>query len=133
MYKKLAAFQADLPKMKKDQQGYNYKYFDINQMLEVMKPLLAKHKLAIFQPLVNLEGKTGVATVIVDLEYTDDPDTWVHSVPLPDLQDAQKMGGCITYFRRYALQSLFSMEAEDDDAYTTKRKAVDPNTKEKPF
>ena len=32
------------------------------------------------------------------------------------LLDPQKMGSAITYYRRYALQSLFLLRAEDDDA-----------------
>ena len=36
-------------------------------------------------------------------------------MPLPDLQDPQKMGSAITYYRRYALQSLFLLQTQDDD------------------
>jgi len=32
--------------------------------------------------------------------------------------DPQKMGAVITYYRRYALQSLFLLEAEDLDGVT---------------
>jgi hypothetical protein len=39
-----------------------------------------------------------------------------YTCPLPELADAQKAGSAITYFRRYALQSLLALEAEDDDA-----------------
>jgi hypothetical protein len=34
---------------------------------------------------------------------------------LPDLQDPQKMGSAVTYYRRYSIQSLFTLQAEDDD------------------
>ena len=34
---------------------------------------------------------------------------------LPNLQDPQKLGSAITYFRRYTLQSLLGLQAEDDD------------------
>jgi hypothetical protein len=36
----------------------------------------------------------------------------------------QQMGSAITYFRRYTLQSLLSLRAEDDDAQTVPAKAV---------
>lgn len=112
MYKKLSALRKELPKMRKDQKGYNYKYFDINQMIDVIQPLLEKHNLAIFQPLTHIEGKPAIKTILVDLE---DEKTLEFETPLLELADAQKMGGCITYFRRYALQSLLFMEAEDLD------------------
>ena len=34
---------------------------------------------------------------------------------LPNIQDPQKLGSAITYFRRYTLQSLLGLQAEDDD------------------
>ena len=37
------------------------------------------------------------------------------SLQLPTNLDAQKMGSAITYFRRYTLQSLLALQAEDDD------------------
>jgi hypothetical protein len=37
---------------------------------------------------------------------------------LPDLTDPQKLGSCITYYRRYSLVSLLALEAEDDDGNT---------------
>jgi hypothetical protein len=36
-------------------------------------------------------------------------------VKLPEINDPQKLGSAITYFRRYTLQSLLSLQAEDDD------------------
>jgi len=35
---------------------------------------------------------------------------------LPEIQDPQKVGSAVTYYRRYTLQSLLSLQAEDDDA-----------------
>jgi hypothetical protein len=48
--------------------------------------------------------------------------------PLPETVDAQKAGSAITYFRRYALQSLLALEAEDDDGNTASSKS---DTREK--
>jgi hypothetical protein len=39
---------------------------------------------------------------------------------LPNLQDPQKLGSAITY-RRYTLQSLLGLQAEDDDGNKAKR------------
>jgi hypothetical protein len=38
------------------------------------------------------------------------------SLRLPEIQDPQKIGSAITYYRRYTLTSLLALAAEDDDA-----------------
>jgi hypothetical protein len=35
---------------------------------------------------------------------------------LPEILDPQKIGSAVTYYRRYTLQSLLSLQAVDDDA-----------------
>ena len=124
IYKKIAKIQDELGKMKKSKKGYNYMYFDINQLLEQIKPLLKKHNLTLTQPLTILGERATITTVLTDNdEMEDSVDQSVKmgkmvqfTTPLPDVQDPQKMGSAITYMRRYALQSLFALEAEDDDA-----------------
>ena len=39
----------------------------------------------------------------------------VSEIDLPNIQDPQKLGSAITYYRRYTLQSLLGLQAEDDD------------------
>ena len=124
IYKKIAEIQEELGTMKKSKKGYNYMYFDINQLLEQLPPLLKKHNLTLTQPLTILGERATITTVLTDNdEMEDSVDQSVKAgkmvqftTPLPDVQDPQKMGSAITYMRRYALQSLFALEAEDDDA-----------------
>jgi hypothetical protein len=42
-------------------------------------------------------------------------DSVTSEMQLPSIQDPQKIGSAITYYRRYTLQSLLSLKAEDDD------------------
>jgi hypothetical protein len=44
---------------------------------------------------------------------------------LPELNDPQKIGSCITYYRRYTLASLL-LQAEDDDANLASKKTYKP-------
>ena len=41
------------------------------------------------------------------------------ALKLPDLNDPQKLGSAITYYRRYTLASLLGLQAVDDDANLT--------------
>ncbi len=112
---KLFKLQQEIGKISKSQENpfYKSRYFDINKLLEQLQPLLEKHKLLILQPLGHIEGKPAIQTRIVDAETGDI--VIATETPLPDIQDPQKMGSAITYYRRYSLQSLLGLQAEDDD------------------
>lgn len=90
---------------------FKSKYIDINGLLDVLNPALNEQGLTLLQPLSNVAGRPAVRTIIKDGDNVLIDD----AVALPDLQDPQKMGACITYYRRYALISLFALQAEDDD------------------
>ncbi len=99
-------------------------YADINQMLEQISPALKEQGLMIVQPLTNVDGRPAIKTIVSDgTESIED------IVTLPDLEDPQKMGSSITYFRRYSIQSLFCLQAKDDDANIASGK-IEGKTKE---
>jgi len=114
MNNKLLEIQKEIGAIAKDSTNpfYKSRYFDINSLLAQVKPILNKHGIVVLQGLTALEGKIGLNTALLDsstgekIEFT---------CPLPENPDPQKMGSIITYFRRYALQSLLALEAEDDD------------------
>jgi len=110
MNEKISRIQKEVGVMQKDKAGYNYKYFDINQLLEKLLPCLENEGLTLIQPLTHVEGRPALKTLIWDSK-----DMLEYVVPLPDLPDPQKMGSVITYYRRYALVSLLGLQAEDDD------------------
>lgn len=109
---------------------FKSKYLDINALISQLMPLLEKYGLTVIQPLSNIDGKPALETIIFDKQakrftgsmsgedvYEYDPRIIVRNkMPLPWLDDPQKMGSAITYYRRYALQSLFLIQTEDDDA-----------------
>jgi hypothetical protein len=85
-------------------------YADINALVESVEPLLLEQGLLLIQPI----SATGlVSTLIIDIETGDKVES---SMRLPEIQDPQKIGSAVTYYRRYTLQSLLSLQAEDDDA-----------------
>lgn len=99
---------------------FKSKYFDINKLIEVIEPVLQKHEILLLQPL-----KDGVVTTI--LTTKDGKQSVESSMELPKLNDPQKLGSAITYFRRYTLQSLLGLQAEDDDA-SLASKSIAPTT-----
>lgn len=120
MYEKLLLVQQEIGAIKKDSVNPHFKntYFDINSLLAEVKPILNKHGLVLTQALTNIEGKPALETRISLANIQDSKGgNWAieGSVPLPEGLDAMRMGGAITYFRRYALVSLLALEAEDND------------------
>jgi hypothetical protein len=114
--KKLLMFQQSIKAIAKDSQNPHFKntYFDINKLLEEIKPILNELGLVIIQPLTIIDGKSAIKTIIFDTEA--DKALIESIIYIPENPDPQKMGSAITYFRRYSLQSLLALEAEDDDA-----------------
>lgn len=120
MYEKIAQIQKEIGKLKKDTEGYGYKYFDINQLLDHLLPELEKHNLTLIQPVdVDVNGNNILKTVLTD---NDDGTNEVTNIRLPNDVKPQDMGSAITYYRRYSLVSLFALRAEDDDGATAQHK-----------
>lgn len=123
VYQKLLEFQKNVEKVKKTKNNpyFNSAYFDINVLLETVKKDLNNLGLVLTQSLCTLEGgKLGLRTLITSSE---DGSFVGDTCPIPDTIDAQKAGSAITYFRRYALQALLGLEAEDDDGNAAAAKA----------
>lgn len=126
---KILAIQNEIGVLSKTETNpfYKSKYMDINGLLKELVPLLGKHEVTVLQPLSNIDGKPALGTIVsVDGQVITE-----NYIPLPDLQDPQKMGAAITYYRRYALQSMFLLQAEDDDGNSTipkdKQKTINLN------
>lgn len=113
---KLFNVQVKIKAISKDETNpfFKSKYFDINKLIEELRPVLNDEGLICVQPLDNIDGKPALRTTVIDAESGKSLVDMV--TPIPENSDPQKMGSAITYFRRYALQSLFLLQAIDDDA-----------------
>ena len=107
---KLFKLQSQIGAISKDSSNpyYKSKYFDINGLIKHLQPILHDLNLLLIQPI---EGGN-VVSRIIDIETGDG---YQSEMPLPSIDDPQKMGSAITYYRRYTLQSLLALQAEDDD------------------
>jgi hypothetical protein len=110
LLKALANVKKEVGKLSKTETNpfYKSKYFDINSLIEQVEPLLEKNGLLLLQPIVNNEVKS----IIYHCESENCVES---SIQLTQFNDPQKLGSAITYYRRYTLQSLLGLQAEDDD------------------
>jgi hypothetical protein len=109
MLEKIARIQDKIGVLVKDTKAYNYKYVDLNQIIEKLNPLLREEGLVLTQPI--LDGS--VFTRIYDKEEKFAP---VESfIKLPENVKPQDLGSAITYYRRYTLVSLLALTSEEDD------------------
>lgn len=91
------------------------KYATLQAHLKTIKPIFAKHGLAIIQlPSSGYEKEVGVCTIIIH----ESGESIQHSVHVPtgDSMNGQQAGALISYLRRYALAAAAGIATEDDDA-----------------
>lgn len=117
--KALIAAQSEMPKAKKDSDNpyFSSKYADLAEIIDVSRPILAKHGLAIVQfPSTSIAD--GKVTVVLTSRILHESGEWLEDslALLPVKSDPQAMGSCISYARRYSWQSICGIAAEDDDS-----------------
>lgn len=111
----LVAAQADLRNPPKDKTAntgtYSYKYADLASILDLVRPTLAKHGLAITQDVVMQDGRLLIYTRLIHSSGE-----CLDFGPLAGQVGTswQQTGGGITYARRYALQAVLGLQSEDD-------------------
>ena len=108
---KLFNLQQEIGTISKDASNpfYKSRYFDINSLIKQLQPLLKKHRLLLLQPIED-------DMVYSKLICVDGTGGVISALKLPEMNDPQKLGSCITYYRRYTLASLLGLQAVDDDA-----------------
>jgi hypothetical protein len=116
IHKKLLEFQKLGVTLKRDGTnpafGRGSKYVTLNEVLDKVKEPLNKVGIVIVQQPSVIADRAGLHTVLMDTE----DDTHVESfIPYVNPADMQKLGGAITYARRYSLIALLGLEDEDDD------------------
>jgi len=119
IYQKLLMFQTNIGKIKKDGKNPHFKstYATLPQILSEVKPILTELGLVLTQPIEANKAMT----IITDSESGENVQA---SIDLPTNLNAQQMGSCITYYRRYLLAGLLSLEIDDDDATLATSKPV---------
>lgn len=115
-----------IPKGKVAKAGsFSYSYADLADVLEQVRPVLAKHGLGVVQDVTNADGAIHLTTELIHVSgesRTFGPLT-LHAGDSP-----QSMGSAITYGRRYALMAALGIAADDDDGQAASRPVEKPET-----
>jgi hypothetical protein len=110
--KALAAFQAEVPKVKKantaETPKFSYKYADLADVMNAAIPVMAKHGLSIVQGF--MEGRLQTEIHHASGQWRGDD-----GLPLPTHLSPQELGSAITYFRRYGACAAVGIAPEEDD------------------
>lgn len=138
----LAAFQAELPKLTKDEKAKvkgetkdgraydrSYGYADLAQVVETVLPVLGKHGLSVTASSTITADGSFVLEVSL-LHESDQRETGFWPLPDPRRSGPQDIGSAMTYGRRYLTLALTGTYpgGEDDDglkAQTAARESWD--------
>jgi hypothetical protein len=121
IYKSLSACKADFKPIKKESENpyFKSKYADLETIKSSVDSALLKHGLVIVSRIAD----GNLHTSLVHIESGDAIDS---VFPLTPGLDAQKRGSEITYGRRYSIQCLLDLVAEDDDGNQAVSKPEQP-------
>lgn len=113
--KAFVKFQSEVtnPANTADNPFFKSKYAPLNEVLNLVRPILTKYGLSIIQS-PSAQGDSVTVTTIILHESGE----WIRLDPLTlkaDKNTAQGIGSAITYARRYALSAALGISSEDDD------------------
>jgi len=111
---------------------FKKQYADLNAVREACIPILNKYGIVAIQPNVHIDGKNFVKTIL--LHESGESIEGLTEILFSKPNDAQAQGSGITYARRYGLQSLVNIGADDDDGNKASATTTQPAIKkEKPY
>jgi len=125
----IVAAYADLDNLKKNKTAnvgtYSYDFSDLADLMEMARPVLARHGLALLQPITRRGG----GPVEVDtwlLHRSGHMLRWTFETPATG--NPQATGSAITYARRYSAQAALGVasEGQDDDGKAAATQTVTP-------
>ena len=112
----LVAAQADLTNPVKNASAntgqFSYSYADLPTILDHVRPVLAKHDLAVTQNVAMTEGRLEVFTTV---HHAGGEFLTFGPISGTSGGNWQALGSAITYARRYSLTAALGIAGEDDD------------------
>lgn len=123
----LAGLLNDIEALKKDEKNPFFKssYIPLPKMLQAIKPLCRRHGFILTQPVEVGNTQAGLVNVVSSrLIHVETGLSEASQLSIPVIDDMQKLGGAITYGRRYTLSAVCALEERDDDGNTATGKAA---------
>ena len=110
IYAKIHEAKKEIGVVKKNAKNPHFKntYADLNALIDAVEPILLEKGLIMLQPIKDAK----VFTQIIDIDTFESVESCIDLSPN---LTAQALGSQITYYRRYTLQSLMSLQSDDDD------------------
>lgn len=114
LFKSILEAKRNITPPQKNRKAMYGRYADLEAILTAVEPALAEQGLVIVQTVTHSEGSNYLRTSVVHVESGESISSDVPLVSKDD-RDPQKLGGSITYARRYGITALLSIVADDDD------------------
>lgn len=107
--------QSEIGTLPKDKKGYGYNYTDFDTVVKTVKPILKNNHLGFCQLLETVGEKSGVKTILFH-ESGEQLEAWFElpAIVLGKANNAQNIGGAISYIKRYALCAILGCSSDDD-------------------
>lgn len=119
LYTALLAAMRDFGAVKKDRQNpaFRSSYATLHSILEAVEGPLNDHGLILVQRLQPTGEGLLLPMLVTELIHAESGQSISSTVLVAskDPNDPQKVGGAITYFRRYSLLTLLNLTPEEDD------------------
>lgn len=111
----LLAAQSELANPTKDTQGYGYKYATLDSILALVKPILKKHGVGIYQAAGKIEDNTVIIKTVL---FHKSGQHIIEQAQVPikfGSNPVQDYGASLTYGKRYALLGMLNICPADED------------------
>jgi hypothetical protein len=103
---------------------FKSRFADLNSVREACLPALNAHGVSVLQPTSVIDSKLYVETLL--LHESGEYISGLYEVVVSKQNDPQALGAAISYSRRYGLQSMVNIGAEDDDGEKAMGRNVKP-------
>ena len=104
---------------------FRSKYADLAEVLNTVRPVFARHGLAIIQSVSSDQQLVTVATTIAHKEGGFVTSSMSCTLPTSKIQD---LGSMVTYLRRYSVAAMTCISQEDDDGNAASQRPAKAST-----
>jgi len=114
-FKDYQSMLVEIEALKKDADNpfFNSKYVQLKDVLAEVKKVCVKNNFIFYQTPQAKDGKNFLKTTVQ--HASGEKIEGEIEIVAKDASDPQKIGGGLTYMRRYSLTCMFGIEEEDDD------------------